>query len=137
MPEDVAKDYNEAREVSSVSARAACALLRVAVERLCGHLGAKGSDVNAQIGDLVKNGLPPLIQQALDSVRVVGNNAVHPGKMDPADVETVAESLFALVNLIVEDRITRPKMVAAVFAALPDRALQGIEKRDGPRGESA
>ncbi len=50
--------------------------------------------------------------------------------MDPADVAEVSNSLFALVNLIVEDRITRPKMVEAVFASLPDGARKAIERRD-------
>ncbi|WP_149029668.1 hypothetical protein [Paraburkholderia fungorum] len=71
-----------------------------------------------------------------DGVRVIGNNAVHPGKMDRADVEEVSSSLFALVNLIVENRITQPKMVADVFAGLPESTRQAIEKRDGkqPQG---
>jgi Surface-adhesin protein E len=49
----------------------------------------------------VKNGLPETVQKSLDVVRVTGNNAVHPGQMDAADVNAAA-SLFALVNVIVE-----------------------------------
>ncbi|MBN3839194.1 DUF4145 domain-containing protein [Burkholderia sp. Ac-20349] len=131
MPEDVARDYEEARAVSAVSPRAACALLRVAIERLCVALKADGDSINKQIGYLVKQGLNPQIQQALDVVRVVGNNAVHPGMMDPDDVADVSNSMFTLVNLIVEDRITRPKTVAVMFAALPEGARKAIEKRDG------
>ncbi|WP_419763192.1 DUF4145 domain-containing protein [Burkholderia cenocepacia] len=130
MPSDVAADYAEARTISVASPRAACALLRVAIERLCTALKAEGDSINSQIGFLVKQGLPVQIQQALDAVRVVGNNAVHPGKMDPDDVAEISTTLFALVNLIVEDRITRPKMVAAVFDALPDGARKAIERRD-------
>ncbi|WP_284506464.1 DUF4145 domain-containing protein [Caballeronia sp. GAWG1-5s-s] len=95
------------------------------------HSVRPGDSINAQIGDLVKQGMPAQIQQALDVVRVVGNNAVHPGKMDPEDVAEISASLFALVNLIVEDRITRPKMVADVFAALPEGARKAIDRRDG------
>ncbi len=51
--------------------------------------------------------------------------------MDPEDVAEISASLFALVNLIVEDRITRPKMVADVFAALPEGARKAIDRRDG------
>jgi len=135
MPEEALRDYDEARAVSSQSPRAACALLRVCIERLCTFLEAKGDSLNEQIKYLVANGLPPMIQQALDAVRVIGNNAVHPGVMSPDDVEAVSDSLFALVNLIVEDRITRPKMVADVFAALPEGAKKAIEKRDGGAGK--
>jgi Domain of unknown function (DUF4145) len=131
MPEDVARDYEEARVVSQISPRAACALLRVAIERLCRSLNAKGNTINDQIADLVQQGLPVLVQQSLDAVRVIGNNAVHPGTMDPEDVAEVTTSLFALVNIIIEDRITRPKMVAAVFESLPESTRKAIEQRDG------
>lgn len=73
------------------------------------------------------------MQQSLDAVRVIGNNAVHPGVMDPEDVADVCNSLFALVNVIVEDRITRPKMVEAVYATLPPKAREAVEKRDGAK----
>ena len=70
------------------------------------------------------------IQQALDIVRVVGNNAVHPGELDEHDVATVATSLFELVNAIVEDRIARPKKLKAMFDALPQGARDAIGRRD-------
>jgi hypothetical protein len=133
MPTDVKTDYEEARAIASASPRGAAALLRVAIEKLCVALQAKGKNINEQIGSLVSSGLPVQIQQALDAVRVIGNNAVHPGKMDPADVASIAHSLFALVNLIVEDRITRPKMVEAVFASLPEGARKAIEERDSAK----
>jgi hypothetical protein len=34
------------------------------------------------------------------------------------------------LNLIVEDRITRPKQIAELYAKLPAGKLQGILKRD-------
>ena len=127
MPESVAADYDEARNIASLSPRGASALLRVCIEKLCAELQAKGNNLNEQIGWLVANGLPVQVQRALDAVRVIGNNAVHPGKMDSEDVSEVCDSLFALVNLIVEDRITRPKMVDAVFSSLPEGARRAIE----------
>ncbi|HEJ2440307.1 MULTISPECIES: DUF4145 domain-containing protein [Burkholderia] len=131
MPESVAADYDEARNIAPMSPRGASALLRVCIEKLCAELHAEGGNLNEQIRWLVANGLPVQVQRALDAVRVIGNNAVHPGKMDPEDVSEVCDSLFALVNLIVEDRITRPKMVDAVFSSLPEGARKAIEKRDG------
>jgi len=38
MPEEVKEIYNEAREVSNISPRAAAALLRVALEKLTEYL---------------------------------------------------------------------------------------------------
>lgn len=137
MPEDVRADYEEARQIAVVSPRAASALLRLSIEKLCAGLNAKGNNINERIGDLVAGGLPIGVQRALDAVRVIGNNAVHPGKMDRADVGAVCNTLFALVNLIVEDRITSPKMVDDVFSSLPSGARDAIERRDAGEGKQA
>lgn len=130
MPPDVVTDYREAMTVVSDSPRAAAALLRLAIQKLCKELGEPGKNINDDIGALVKKGLPPEIQQALDIVRVVGNNAVHPGELSVADVTSVSASLFELVNYIVEDRIARPKKLASMFSDLPGAARAGIASRD-------
>lgn len=130
MPELVLADYAEAREISGASPRAAAALLRLVVQKLCGELGESGENINADIGELVKKGLPVEIQKALDIIRVVGNNAVHPGELQPDDVADVASSLFELTNAIVEDRIARPRKLASLFASLPQGAREAIDKRD-------
>jgi len=75
MPDDVRLDYVEARDVVVRSPRSAAALLRLAVQKLTIDLGENGKNLNEDIGRLVKKGLPPRIQQALDAVRVIGNNA--------------------------------------------------------------
>ena len=129
-PADIRQDYEEARSVAQHSPRAAAALLRLCVQKLCKHLGEPGKNINDDIGSLVKKGLPVEIQQALDIVRVIGNNAVHPGEITPDDVADVSSSLFELVNYIVEDRIARPKKLAAMFTTLPGPVLAGIAARD-------
>ncbi|QVN18853.1 DUF4145 domain-containing protein [Burkholderia pyrrocinia] len=133
MPDIALQDYEEARQVVSVSPRAAAALLRLCIEKLCVTLNAEGANINAQIAYLVRQGLPPKIAQAMDVVRVTGNNAVHPGQMDDEDISGVSTTLFTLVNMIVEDRITRPRMVDDIYASLPAGALAAIEKRDGAK----
>lgn len=79
MPSSVKSLFEEAGNVYTLSPRAACALLRLAIDRLCNELGENDRDINKNIGKLVSRGLPLRIQQALDVVRVVGNKAVHPG----------------------------------------------------------
>jgi hypothetical protein len=130
MPDVVKTDYQEARAIASASPRGASALLRLCVEKLCIALGAQGKTINDQVGYLVAQGMPLQIQKALDGVRVIGNNAVHPGKMEADDVADVSLSLFKLVNLIVENRITQPRLVDEVYAALPEGAKAGIAQRD-------
>ena len=70
------------------------------------------------------------MQQALDSIRVIGNNAVHPGVID-VNEDDVAGTLFSILNLIVEYLITQPKKIREIYENLPQTALEGIEKRDG------
>lgn len=130
MPHDVRAEYEEARRIASASPRSAAALLRLAIQRLCVHLGQPGKNLNKEIGALVEHGLPVEMQQALDVLRVVGNNAVHPGELSPDDVADVASSLFSLLNEIIEERISRPKKRRELFDALPEGARKAIEKRD-------
>jgi len=130
-PQDVRFDYEEARTIVGLSPRGACALLRLAVQKLCKDLGQSGKDINEDIRKLVENGLDADVQEALDSLRVIGNNAVHPGELDLKDDTETATALFSLLNFIVDDRIAQPKKRKAIFAKLPARAVEAIKKRDG------
>lgn len=130
LPDVCKKDYLEARSIFNKSPRGAAALLRLCIEKLLIELGKKGN-INNSIKELVKEGLPERVQKSLDICRVVGNHAVHPGKMDIEDDPNVAHMLFKLVNFIVEDRITREKEINEIYSSLPERDLEQIEKRDG------
>ena len=100
LPPDILVDYNEARDIVNISPRGSSALLRLAIQKLCIHLGEKGKHINDDIASLVKKGLPVSLQQALDSVRVIGNNAVHPGLIDLNDKPETAFALFSFINII-------------------------------------
>ncbi len=133
MPADPKLDYLEAATIAATSPRASAALLRLAIQKLCVHLGGTGANLNDDIGELVASGLPTQVQRALDVVRVVGNNAVHPGQIDANDA-ALADKLFPLVNLIVEYMIELPKRTKDLYDALPEGAKAAIAKRDGQTG---
>lgn len=131
LPQDIRSDYDEAAAICRVSPRGAAALLRLAIQKLCIDLGSTRQDINGAIGDFVAEGkITGAIQKALDAVRVVGNEAVHPGVMDLRDDVDTVNSLFGLINFIVEKMITEPKEIDAIYNALPAGKLAGIAQRD-------
>lgn len=130
IPDEVKRDYDEANAISMISPRASAALLRLAIQKLCKYLGCDGSNINEDIAQLVKKGLHVTIQQSLDIVRVIGNNAVHPGQIN-VDNRDVVMQLFALINLIAESMITVPQKVESLYDSLPEGAREAISKRDG------
>jgi hypothetical protein len=132
IPHDALGDYEEAAEIVDQSPRGAAALLRLAIQKICIALGGQGR-LNDDISMLVEQGLDKRVQQSLDVVRVVGNNAVHPGELDVQDNRSVADNLFGLVNLIVDIMISQPKHVAQLYDGLPENARIAIEKRDGSK----
>ncbi|CAM4050759.1 DUF4145 domain-containing protein [Flavobacterium antarcticum] len=130
MPESVLRLYIEASAISSKSPRGAAALLRLSIQVLCKELGEDGKNINTDIGNLVKKGLPIIVQQSLDIVRVTGNDAVHPGQIDTDNPTTVSQ-LFDLVNIIIEYMISLPKKVSGIYNGLPADKVKGINDRDG------
>lgn len=130
LPSHARATYIEAGATLDASPRAAAALLRLALQQLCEELGEKGN-LNDAIGRMVKSrGLRPEIQQALDVVRVIGNNAIHPGEIDLTDDRDSAAAMFSLVNAITEDLIARPKQIGSLYARLPDSVRRQIRDRD-------
>lgn len=138
MPEDVKHDYLEAASILAKSPRGAAALLRLAVEKICHHLGYETETINDAIKDMVKKGLNEKIQKALDSVRVVGNECVHPGELDMKDNHAVATKLFSLINIIIQDRITGPKQIDDFYEDfVPENKRDAITKRDKKKDDAS
>lgn len=130
MPQEVLKLYLEASSIHNKSPRGAAALLRLSIQILCKELGESGKNINNDIANLVKKGLPEIVQQSLDIVRVTGNDAVHPGLIDTDNQETVTK-LFELINIIIEYMIALPKKVSGLYSSLPSDKVQAINDRDG------
>jgi len=130
LPEDVLAVVEEGRQVLDTSPKGAAALLRLAIQMLCIHLGKPGKDLNKDISALVSEGLNPVVQKSLDVVRVIGNESVHPGTIDLNDDRDTAIRLFDLINIICEQMITQPRQVEELYQKLPESKREAIEKRD-------
>ncbi|MBP5958129.1 DUF4145 domain-containing protein [Pseudomonas anatoliensis] len=133
MPEEVKTDYEEARQVFSVSHRSAAALLRLSLQKLCEGLVGKKGNINELIGSLVSKGMPVKIQRALDAIRIIANNAVHPGELNIDDKPEMVAPLFGLINLIVENQIAQPAAIEDIYSSLPPGALAAVERRDASK----
>lgn len=130
MPLEIKDIYIEAGTILNDSPRASAALSRLAIDKLTKQLAPEGKDLNKRIGLLVERGLPIEIQQSFDVVRVVGNNAIHPGEIDLSDNKEMAVVLLELLNIIVDNRISQPKRISEMYSNLPQGALEAIAKRD-------
>lgn len=132
MSEEIQNLYNEALSIAMDSPKGATALLRLALQLLLKQLGKSGKNINNDIKELVSEGLSPKIQQALDLLRVVGNNAVHPGQIDLSDDNEIAIKLFHILNFIANEMITKPKELEFLYSSIiPDDTKQHIKDRDG------
>jgi hypothetical protein len=131
IPANVKDDFIEAAGIAETSPRGSAALSRLIIQKLMVDLGESGKDINADIASLVQKGLEVEIPQALDVVRVVGNHAVHPGKIDLKDDVGTALALLQLINLVIERRIATQKRIVEMFKTLPPGALKQIEGQDG------
>ncbi len=125
MPKNIKNIYSEAASIANKSPRAAAALMRLALQELCQHLKCEGNTLQKNIDFLVKERrLLPHTVKAMDIVRIIGNEAVHPnsGTIDLQDNAKV-EKMFELINFIVEKTIDDPKKIEKIdstYATLPD-----------------
>ncbi|HCG5094773.1 TPA: DUF4145 domain-containing protein [Vibrio parahaemolyticus] len=113
------------------SPRGSAALLRLGLQKLCKHLGKDGKNINEDIRGLSKDDiLPPKVIQVADTVRITGNNAVHPGEMSEEDFDYVASKLFDLLNFIVRKAITEPKELDELYHRTPEKPRKSAELYD-------
>lgn len=126
MPESIKADYEEARLVFSHSPRAAAALLRLCVQKLCEELLGKQGKIHNQIGELIELGFPARMLRAFDTIRIFGNESVHPGTINLNDRPEVALALFTLLNIAVRHCITEERELAAIRALTPEHKRRDI-----------
>ena len=108
LPDSILADYNEAEKIIDSSPRAAAAILRLSIQKLCVHLGETGENIDLDINNLVERGLPVNMREALESAKVIGRNMVKPGVIDSKDDNKTAMKLFTFVNIIAYAMIANP-----------------------------
>jgi hypothetical protein len=132
MDDDIKELYNEAKSIFLDSPKGATALLRLSLQKLLIQIGKDGKNINNNIKELVQEGLNTKVQKALDILRVVGNNAVHPGQIDLDDNKDIALNLFKILNLIADEMITKPKELDSLYEEIiPEEIKEHINIRDG------
>ncbi|RAX56643.1 hypothetical protein CCZ01_08890 [Helicobacter monodelphidis] len=122
LPDNIKADYVEASLIVQDSPRGACALLRLALQKLMIHLG-EDKNLNKAIQSLIdKKRIDENLQKALDFVRVVGNIAVHPSELDIKDNQEIAIALFKIINYIAEKILTDKRQIDEIYNLLPENA---------------
>lgn len=121
MPEDVRDIFTEALSIANTSPRAACALLRLCIEKLCLNLGANpNKNLAEKIQEVSTN---PDVINLLEACRLVGNKAVHPSFVDITenDIDLV-ENLAKFINLVITTTITSQKLAEEIKSRFSKKA---------------
>ena len=128
-PASVKSLYEEASAVFTTSARSSAALLRLALQVLLKELGEEGENINDDINKLFENGLSASLTKVMHSVRIIGNESVHPGEISVDDDPDIAEALFGLIDQIIDQLITQPRLREALWEKLPETKRKPVEDR--------
>jgi hypothetical protein len=136
MQPSVKELYEEAADIFERSPRAAAALLRLSLEKLCIELGiAKNDNLKAMLTELTtKKQLKWDTLVLLHLVRETGNSAVHSTGLifdedNQEDMRGAIELAFGDINQIVDELITKPKKMQERAKKLPENLRKEIAGR--------
>ncbi|MGP9623560.1 hypothetical protein ACT3S7_11385 [Corynebacterium sp. AOP34-AQ2-28] len=138
MSDDVRELYEEASAVAAVSKRAGAALARATLERLLKNLDPKaprGSNLNDYI-DRARPHVTVSTFKMLTLTRHTGNKSLHVDTEPDASVtlllsdddEGVLGAIFAAINSVVDERISRPKQADSFYESLPPGVREKFEE---------
>jgi Domain of unknown function (DUF4145) len=128
LPEWAKQRYAEAREIAASSPRSAAALLRVALEVLLNEVRPSSGTLADRIDELQALGLPAPHVQAMDILRLIGNQAVHTGTIVDADSPETVQELFGYLNHLAESN-QMIRRIADRYTTMPKGAQDAAEQR--------
>lgn len=119
LEEDIKHLYREASNIFHDSPRAAAALLRVCIEKLCRSLISQKGSLHDCINKLRDTkGLNSQIVDTLHICRVIGNEAVHSGTIDFEEDSDKVKFHFFLVNDIADELVSKPKQIQESYGLI-------------------
>lgn len=131
MPESARIDYNEAALIFKISPRSASALLRLATQKIFIELEKKHNIVHDEskkehldtiIKSFTNSGiLDQTLNEAANSLRLTGNNAVHPGKLELDHITEITTVLFEFINIIVYELISKPQKINDTYKKIKQK----------------
>lgn len=103
VPARVATAYLEAARIKRIAPNAFAVQIRRAVEAICEDRKAKGRNLYARLGNLVKRGeMPPVLAKATDILRLLGNIGAHSSdqSVHPLQVQAMDDFFRAIIEYI-------------------------------------
>jgi hypothetical protein len=111
LPDFIRGDIKELYLCQSVGAhKGTCALARAVLQEVCRRHDAKGKDLNEEIDDLAKNGIiTKNIADFAHSIRVVGNDVLHPKDDSREPSKEDGEAILSLLEQIIFNLYIAPQ----------------------------
>lgn len=127
VPRTVAKIYAEAVRIKSLAPNAFAVQIRRALEALCEDRGAKKTSLQACIKELADKGeIPPVLAEATDVLRLLGNVGAHAADMTVHPLRVFAIDDF--FRVIVEYVYIAPRKLEEFKQRSKDYGAQNIGK---------
>jgi hypothetical protein len=125
---DARRDCEEASQTLDASPRGAAVLLRLATEKLSKELGDWEQGPRTEIAPPFQEEIDARVQNVLDAMRLIENDATPPDQTSVGDDRATAETLSRLVNLICEKMMVEPRHLQALYTKLREGALNAMER---------
>ena len=130
-PAGVSQLWEEARRVAPVSARGAAALLRLALQVLLQeHVTPGETHLSTAIAEAFVSGVPEPVLQAMDFLRLTGNDAAHLAEVRLDEDGETLTAMFGLLRYVTEETVVRSARARSLYGSLPQSKRDEIDKRN-------